>query len=376
MPLRKAAAFDRLYVQLVSTLYDTLVPTTIMSIGFVLSFSLFIIEAEDPALAWIAGLGALSGVWRVLVVLVGRSEKAAKQLDVYRARILERRFSIAYYQFSILLGVSTSYALMTAVPNSKALIVCLIVGYGAGAAVGVGLRPKIAIPSMVTAIVPAIIAIATRGNPVDWLTAAMMLALLIGGITSLLARYRLASMQITERLTFEMLARQDSLTSLPNRLALREWYDRFVAVSGDERIFAVHCLDLDKFKPVNDVFGHPVGDDLLRAVAGRLTRTLRPSDIVARLGGDEFAVIQPNLLNGQEAVALACRLREAIADPFSIRGHTIRISTCIGISFSGQVTSELEELLELADQALYRAKKSGTGVECCYPSGNAMRLAS
>ncbi|WP_411194540.1 MULTISPECIES: diguanylate cyclase domain-containing protein [Rhodopseudomonas] len=190
-----------------------------------------------------------------------------------------------------------------------------------------------------------------------------MIALLAGGAQSVLARSAAASIEIAKRLTFEALARRDVLTTLPNRLALREWFDSHIAIADNRALLAVHCLDLDKFKPVNDVFGHPVGDGLLKAIATRLTNSLRPGDIAARLGGDEFAVIQRDLRNVEEAAALAQRLRSAIAEPFSIQGHEISVSTCVGYALCRRSSADLDELLCSADQALYIAKNTGTGVE-------------
>jgi diguanylate cyclase (GGDEF)-like protein len=92
-------------------------------------------------------------------------------------------------------------------------------------------------------------------------------------------------------------------------------------------------------------------------------QTLRPGDIAARLGGDEFAIIQRDLRNPDEAAALAQRLRTVIAEPFSILGHEISVSACIGYALCPHASAELDELLGLADQALYVAKNSATGIE-------------
>src|SRR3569623_1557558 len=101
---------------------------TIMSAGFVLSFCVMSYEAGDSVLAVFAGLGALSSGWRISVVLSGRAEATPDNLGTPRARVLERRFAIAYYQFAVLLGAASSYALIAALPHSQMLIVCLLVG--------------------------------------------------------------------------------------------------------------------------------------------------------------------------------------------------------------------------------------------------------
>ncbi|MBV5325053.1 MAG: GGDEF domain-containing protein, partial [Rhodospirillaceae bacterium] len=162
-----------------------------------------------------------------------------------------------------------------------------------------------------------------------------------------------------KRISFASLARHDGLTGLPNRLALREWFDAHVGRGPRERAVAVHYLDLDGFKPVNDRYGHPIGDALLCAVAGRLAHSLRAGDIAARLGGDEFAIIQPDLGRVEEAELLAHRLSNAMKQPFSIGEHDIRISACIGTVTSTSRTDDLERLLTEADEALYVAKRGG-----------------
>jgi diguanylate cyclase (GGDEF)-like protein len=363
MSLRTETVRNGVYIELVRSLYATLPPTTIMSIGYVLSFSVMAFEAANSVLAAFALTGVLSSGMRIIVLMRGRADAAAPGLGVERARVVEKHFRIAYLQFAVLLGLSAAYVFTLEWAHFHMLTVCLLVGYGAGAAAGVGLRPAIAIPSMMVAIVPAVIVAALRWEPIYWVTAAMLGALLAGGSQSLLARRRIASTEIAKRLTFETLARRDELTALPNRLALREWFDNQVAIGTNQQLLAVHCLDLDNFKPVNDVFGHPVGDGLLKGIATRLTQALRPGDIAARVGGDEFVVIQADLRNPEDALALANRLRSAVAEPFSIKGHAISVATCIGYVVTRRASADLDELLGLADQALYIAKKTGAGVQ-------------
>ncbi|MDX3969120.1 MAG: GGDEF domain-containing protein [Bradyrhizobium sp.] len=335
-----------------------------MSVGYVVSFAEMASETGPRVMGGFAIAGIFSGAVRVATLVHGGSAAAMPRLDIQRARVLEKRFAVAYFQFAFLLGLSAAYVFSLESARLHMLTMCLIVGYGAGAAAGVGLIPWIAIPSMAVAIVPGIVVAALRWDPVYWVAAAMTTALLAGGSQSVLRRYRVASTEIANRLTFEALARHDVLTTLPNRLALREWFDSHIAIGADQQLIAVHCLDLDKFKPVNDVFGHPVGDGLLKTIAMRLTQALRPGDIAARLGGDEFAVIQRELRHPEEAAALAERLRKAIAEPFSVQGHDISVSTCIGYALSRYEAADLDDLLGLADQALYAAKNSRSGVEC------------
>ncbi len=156
------------------------------------------------------------------------------------------------------------------------------------------------------------------------------------------------------------MARHDALTDLPNRRLFREQLEHALHhITRNERV-AVLCLDLDHFKDVNDALGHPIGDDLLKEVARRLSTCVRQSDTVARLGGDEFAIVQvgrePQLL---EASSLASRIVEVVGVPYDIHEHQIIIGASIGISIAPDDGSDPDQLLQNADMALYRAKADG-----------------
>ena len=157
------------------------------------------------------------------------------------------------------------------------------------------------------------------------------------------------------------MARHDALTKLPNRTLLAERIELAVAQVGRGSGFAVFCLDLDNFKQVNDTLGHPVGDELLCAVADRLNACVREVDTVARLGGDEFAVIQCGVQGGEEAERLARRIVECVGAPYELNGHRVVVGCSVGISMSPGDGTTGEKLLKNADVALYRAKMEGRG---------------
>jgi len=158
------------------------------------------------------------------------------------------------------------------------------------------------------------------------------------------------------------MARHDALTNLPNRTLFRERLEAALTKVGRDEGVAVLCIDLDRFKAVNDTLGHLVGDELLREVAARLTACLRESDTVARLGGDEFAVVQSDKdLRAADVAALAGRLVEAVSKPYDIQNNQIVIGTSIGISFAPDDGTVAEQLLRNADLAMYRAKADGRG---------------
>ncbi len=160
----------------------------------------------------------------------------------------------------------------------------------------------------------------------------------------------------------EHLARHDPLTTLPNRLLFRERLNQ--ALARQRRYggsVAVLCLDLDRFKPVNDTLGHPVGDALLKIVADRIRTTLRTEDTVARLGGDEFAVIQVcEAAQPEAAAALARRLVQILGEPVLVEGgHRLTVGVSIGAAIAPLDGTEPDQLMKSADLALYRAKDEG-----------------
>lgn len=157
------------------------------------------------------------------------------------------------------------------------------------------------------------------------------------------------------------MARHDALTRLPNRSLLAERLEQAIAEAGRGSGFAVLCLDLDNFKQVNDALGHPVGDELLCAVADRLSACVREIDMVARLGGDEFAIIQAGVENAADAEHLARRIVECVGAPYELSGHRFVTGCSVGISLAPGDGTTSEKLLKNADMALYRAKMDGRG---------------
>jgi diguanylate cyclase (GGDEF)-like protein len=165
----------------------------------------------------------------------------------------------------------------------------------------------------------------------------------------------------------EHMAHHDVLTGLPNRLRFKEHLSSMLA-AGTHRI-GVLCLDLDRFKAVNDTLGHPAGDQLLRTAAQRLIECVREGDLVARLGGDEFAIIQLGEDQPAAAEALAKRLVESMALPFDISGQTATVGTSIGIALTDAAQPiGPDEILKRADLALYDAKSRGRGTHSFFRS--------
>ncbi|MBR0835790.1 EAL domain-containing protein [Bradyrhizobium manausense] len=168
---------------------------------------------------------------------------------------------------------------------------------------------------------------------------------------------------ITEQRKAELriahMAHHDALTDLANRVLLGQRLEQALEQGA---MFAVHHIDLDKFKAVNDTLGHQAGDSLLQDVSRRLRRLARDSDTIARMGGDEFVILQMPMSDQSEAEALARDVVGALSAPFGLDGHQALASASIGIAIAPRDGATPEQLLHNADLALYRAKSDGRGM--------------
>lgn len=155
-------------------------------------------------------------------------------------------------------------------------------------------------------------------------------------------------------------AHHDCLTNLPNRQLFRDRFSQQLAIARrHDAKFAVIYLDLDDFKPVNDALGHQAGDQLLVAVADRLTSLIREADTVSRFGGDEFAILVSEIMTQEDVVTLADKILEALRQPFNIEGHAIQVSGSLGIALYPDHGDNMETIMNRADAAMYLAKKRG-----------------
>jgi len=352
---------DGTYVELVRSLFQTLLPATIMTFSFLAVGTLLCSETGDPMLAVLTGAGTIAAMARLTVILTHRKRAAEEALDVATARIFERRFALVYFSFAALLGMFGARAFVVIPPDMLMVVVGLLSGYGAGVAAGLSLRPWISVPSILIAIVPAVVVAWLSPNLIYQATGALFAVFVGGGIESMLSRYRSEARKITMRRQFATLARHDHLTGLLNRLSLREQFEGLAVPGSDMGTLAVHCLDLDRFKPVNDRYGHPAGDMLLKAVSARLAGMLRRSDFAARLGGDEFVIVQTGVSQPGEADLLARRLARALARPYVVGGQQITIGASVGYALSSEYGNDLERLLRGADEALCQVKREGGG---------------
>jgi diguanylate cyclase (GGDEF)-like protein len=173
---------------------------------------------------------------------------------------------------------------------------------------------------------------------------------------------RARALRLAADMTQELrhMAQHDPLTGLPNRAMFSERLQSELTRAERHRWrFSVIFLDLDHFKPINDQYGHAVGDLLLQQVARRLQDAIRASDTVGRIGGDEFVVLLPELAESQTAIGLAEKIRQTVRQPFMVGGQALTISCSLGVAIYPDDGVDEIALTKSADEAMYRAKDGG-----------------
>lgn len=352
--------------QLVDTLFDMHLPILGLGLVFAILAGLVAFEWRDPVFAMVAA-GALIVTAARLALLQAyarEQHKSQEALDCW-----ERRYAIGNYAIALLLAVLNIQALTYHLPLLHLLTVSLIFGFGAGVVSRISIRPVICVTSLLLATAPTAVAltvhaIAPHAAPLHaelFAIEAVMVAMITGlSLHTVAHLYRSTVAHLSAQHDLALLAKHDALTGLANRLLLRERFQEAsaAALRTGNRI-ALHFIDLDGFKPVNDSYGHPAGDAVLQEVARRLEASLRAEDTVARLGGDEFVILQADVAHEDEAEMLARRILRRLGAPYEIEAATVNISASLGIAMSPDLGLDLERLLACADAALYRSKLGG-----------------
>jgi diguanylate cyclase (GGDEF)-like protein len=323
-------------------------------------------QMESGWLNTLAVAGAVTTLARLWIIRGFRRAHPARFDELV---IWERRYAAGNLVSAALLAALNIVAIGGHNPLVHMVTVSLVFGFGAGIVSRTSVRPSVCIPALLMAAVPTIIALAlhaaqphaVRFHREMFLAEAFIVAAITGlSLQTVAHLHRSAVEHHTARHDMAKLARTDALTGLSNRLLLRELFqDRTAAAVRTRNLVALHYLDLDGFKAINDHYGHPAGDALLEQVARRLEAMVRSGDVVARLGGDEFILLQAGIGDEGEAELLARRIIRDISKPYQIDGRSMAISVSVGIATAPKLGVELERLLACADAALYRAKKGG-----------------
>ncbi|MGD0720834.1 MAG: GGDEF domain-containing protein [Roseiarcus sp.] len=362
---------DAVFVEQVAILFGNLEP--VVALGVVITaIGGVIAAAKDDAVALLLTISCgLVTLIRVASILAYRRRVAVSPLPADQARVWERRYAVGSLALAAALGALSARASVMDDPLVGMMTMALIFGYTSGMVARISIRPAICLASLILSTAPTVIAFgahvgAAGGYPPAAVFATQAFLIAAFGAASLGAVEHVHAMTLQQLLAkreLALLAGRDTLTGLPNRSLLRARFAEAVARTahaGD--ILAIHCLDLDQFKAVNDRYGHPTGDALLQAVSERLARALRTDDTVARLGGDEFVVIQSGIHDAEQARLLAERIIQSVAARYQIDGHEVEIGVSVGVALAPRDGIDLDQLSSRADAALYRAKRGGRGV--------------
>lgn len=348
---------EDVYLALVSDLSSTVIPTSIMGITLVI-MDLFAWATTGDYIFLGAGIaGGLASIGKLCLMLVQRLLSKRGEMDIQEAERWEFLHTLATTIVAASVGAVVYAAFIWHSPNVQVMGTALLFGYCSGVVARLSLRPKIAIVALVISVGPAIVGASQANTTAHHMIAVMYGVFLLGAFDTVRHVYTSAMRHIVSRLEMATLARHDPLTGLANRLGLRE---AFRSASQLPEHIAVHCLDLDGFKGVNDQFGHAGGDAILVGVAQRLQALDPKNAIVARFGGDEFVVLQMGVSQVSDAERLACRIVDTLTQPFPLENHVVEIGASLGFAVDS-ASSNLNDLLLRADEASYLIKRNGGG---------------
>lgn len=366
---KRAPLPEAVYRDLIDMLFSMSLPVFGLGLCYVVVGWLIAATWNDEVIGWLTAAAALVTLLRLVTIYAyRRDENPRTYLELRR---WERFYAVGSLAFALLLGLLNVRVLTYHYPLMHMITVSLVFGFGAGIVSRISYRPLICVGSLALCVVPTVIALAAHGvqpheDPMHgelFVIEALVVAIIaLLSLNTVRFLYRTVILSLTTRHEFAKLAKNDDLTGLPNRLLLRERFQHSIQpVERSGRLLALHFLDLDGFKAINDLFGHPAGDALLCEVARRLTRMVRAEDTVARLGGDEFVIVQAAIEHRGEAEMLARRIIRQLSMPYEIEGKTMRISASIGIALAPEQGVDFERLSACADLALYRSKGDGKG---------------
>ena len=351
---------------LVRRLADGLVQVAIMTVTFVVFVGYIALALHSTALLAVTIAGFLFSLAKLAVMMAHREVGRFTLTRNFGVDDWDRAHAVTSFGLASMIGLAVLLTFSAKDISLHMLMTGMVFGYGAGVVSRLSTRPRLAVPLLVVTAVPAVAGAAFSGGPAHWILAGALAMFLLASLESVRHMHISHLREIGMRIDMSTLARTDPLTGLANRFGLRLAFREIPDLAKKTPMVVVHCFDLDRFKPVNDCYGHAVGDELLKILAARISSLLRDTDLAARTGGDEFVVLQSPVHRPEEADMFARRLWRAITAAYSINGVDITIGVSMGYATSPPDALELDGLLVTADAALYRMKRGerdGTGVD-------------
>ncbi|WP_338445028.1 EAL domain-containing protein [Pelagerythrobacter marensis] len=295
---------------------------------------------------------------------------------------LEKIYEIGAFTYALLLGTATAATLVMKVdPAAEVMMAANAIGYGVAICARNAGRPVIAIGQLVLVCVPISLACIYLGS-LPLAVFAVTILLMVPAMASItmnvfhLLRDNIAAAETSARLAAKMqqLARTDTVTGLANRAGLNhEIVEKLMEIEPDQMMGMI-WIDLDRFKEVNDLLGHPVGDRVLQTVARRLQEITPPGTTVARFGGDEFIVFC-EIDSRADCMRLASEVHAEIMRPVRVDGERLEIGASLGVAVLPEDGPDADSVMQAADLALYHAKVNGRRQTCFFDSSMSRDLA-
>jgi diguanylate cyclase (GGDEF)-like protein len=348
----RASISDAVYMEVITGLHGTTTPTILAGVCQAMVGSITTYETGDMVTASLTVAGIVTAIVRLFEIFAFRRRLArSPQLGRAEAVIWERRYVAGTITTAFVLGAFAARSIVLGDAVCSVMAIGIGFGFGAGVVARLSLRPVAAFLDLVAIAAPAVV-VSFMQPDLRHVGLGLLIVMYVAASFEMVRLSFNASInQITLKRQFEQLARSDSMTGVSNRSVLATDLPAMLAAGT----VAVHTLDLDRFKEANDRFGHPVGDALLKQVAGRLNALAARDDLVVRMGGDEFVLVQRA---ARDAEAMAQRIVQSISAPYDVDGQAIELGVSVGVATAPDDGRTAEALLSRSDRALYRAKES------------------
>ena len=351
----RASISDAVYVEVITGLHGTTMPNILAAACLAMVGAITTYETGDMVTAALTVAGIVVAVVRLVEIFAFRRRLARLPL-LGRAEGArwERRYVAGTVVTALILGLFAARSIVLGDALCCVMAIGIGFGFGAGVVARLALRPVAALLDLIAIAAPAAIVTFMQPDLRHVGLGLLILMYVVASFEMVRLSFNASINQITLKRQFEQLSRIDPMTGVANRSVLATDLPAMLAAGA----IAVHTLDLDRFKEANDRFGHPVGDALLKQVAGRLRAVAATDDLVVRMGGDEFILVQRA---ARDTEAMAERIVQSISAPYDVDGQAIELGVSVGVAVAPDDGRTAEALLSRSDRALYRAKESRGG---------------
>jgi diguanylate cyclase len=361
-----AGANTAVEAELVAMLYVSLAPVVFITLAGTLVYAAMAFWENDYVFGLFSAAIFITGLYRIINIHAYR-----RTMDAGSTRRWEKLHAAGSLGFALVIGLSGAHSFWHDDAQVHTFAIALLYGYCTGVITRIFSRPWIAIPTLLLAVMPYVVALAVSGSPLYQGLGLFTLLMSLTGIEIIKTSHRMTLDLIRTRHRLASLASKDGLTGLANRMQFEHDLNQILAdeTHDNERNIALYFIDLDHFKQANDTFGHPVGDGILKEVGRRLKFLLPAHAFAARFGGDEFVIVQAQAMNKAAAEKFGLDIVEALSRPYHVLDVDVSIGASVGIAvFDRPGAHSVPEMMETADRALYAAKRKGRGtVELNWP---------